>query len=628
MMIVQDLSLSVILVTSLLLSLRGYGWFLLLLLRKSSHTNLIDELFVGLSFLVLIGGVLNLLGLISRYGNLILVGFGLLLSVFLFRSKESDFKHKTFISNKLYVFQFTVFVMLGMLTIASRVTNAAWNFADDGEAYLPFIKKMLSLGSLGIEPFSERRTFASLGGSSFLDSIIVSLLGFKYVRLSDIGLGISLTLILIWHLHNRGVLRGSPFISALPLLLPFPLVNISSLFLSVALYSYVVVNLLFFTHDKSLVFFRFVLPLSTLVTLKNSNLIVCMLFFLFFSPQIKYVALKSIQDFYQHIAKRLTNVCQFSIITLPWLLSSLKDGSSLFSISNPRNLQYANDLGSDRFAKFSSPEFLISLSAKLINSTLFGVLLVGLTMILILQIVCGRREIRDLGLLICISVLNVFIFSISTDGYGFDRYSFPLNFAILLGIIFSLSQYLPRVLLFASVFFFISLAIYPSILKVDFKYTIATLKQSLEFSYFKGDPCTQKSVVAGFQKKATPDSTILVTSSHSCALDFSRNNLLLNDFPGMLSPSPGMPLDQSILEMESYLISNEIDYVLVEMPSQESRGYLTKLASGAIDSRWLVNEASFKLRYYELIETSKSKISDSHGPAIFYLIQLGRESAP
>src|SRR5690606_16238225 len=79
-----------------------------------------------------------------------------------------------------------VFVVLG---------SAAWgrfNPHDDCHAYLVFPVKMLDTGSMGADPFSERRLVSGLGGQSLLHAVFLSGARMEYLQVLDPGLGVAL----------------------------------------------------------------------------------------------------------------------------------------------------------------------------------------------------------------------------------------------------------------------------------------------------------------------------------------------------------------------------------------------------------------------------------------------------
>ena len=65
-----------------------------------------------------------------------------------------------------------------------RCYHFRFQFLDDYSAYMVFPVKMLT-GSLGFEPFSERRLVTSLGGLYYLQSLILTGAGFHWLHIID-----------------------------------------------------------------------------------------------------------------------------------------------------------------------------------------------------------------------------------------------------------------------------------------------------------------------------------------------------------------------------------------------------------------------------------------------------------
>jgi hypothetical protein len=506
--------------------------------------------------------------------------------------------------------------------LTSRITNVTWNFGDDGEAYFPFAKKMLTTGSLIAEPFSERRTLSGLGAATYLDTNVITFLPFSYIKLSDIGIGFSLLLILIWRYHKKGYVRGSVFISFPALLLPFPIVNISSLFLSVTLFVYLLFNLNRPIQNSSLNFIRFLSPLATLIVLKNSNLITCVLLLLLFSPMTSSMKITNIKSFFQGLQSRFTNSLIVFLLSLPWYLSSIKNSGDSFNFQNPRNLVFARGLYSDKLNESWISATGFNFLEILLRSSLFGPILMALILLFKFRKRLAKGQISLLTRITLISFVSALFTYFNTDGYGIDRYTFATNFAVFVVVLFTFSQFAGNILYSCLVLFFLTLTIFGSISRFDLIYTLATLKQSFELSSIPTDPCSGKNILREIQNSTEVGARILVTTSYACQLDYSRNEIVINDFPGMVSPSPGMDFENGLLSLMNYLRLIDLDYILVEFPNEESLFYLQILANREIDSDWLVTQATRKLEFYDLILTSDSKIEFVDALSKFALIRL------
>jgi len=137
----------------------------------------------------------------------------------------------------LILIQYAGWVYTGRLNFAHMVYADGFNTSDDYHAYLVFPHKMLQLGSMGLDPFSERR-IVSLGGQSFLHTFIVSVLSDTNLNLIDPGLALIITIGLIigFFKENPAWTRRVIFTILLVLLIAVPKANTTSIMLPVALF--------------------------------------------------------------------------------------------------------------------------------------------------------------------------------------------------------------------------------------------------------------------------------------------------------------------------------------------------------------------------------------------------------
>ncbi|MFI4982504.1 MAG: hypothetical protein ACHQIO_19305, partial [Nevskiales bacterium] len=90
-----------------------------------------------------------------------------------------------------------VTVLLAALAIFGQVFYPEFHGIDDYSAYLVFPEKLLTTGSLGFEPFSERRLQASLGGMYFLHALVLAGADLFFLHVIDPALGLGLSLLLL-----------------------------------------------------------------------------------------------------------------------------------------------------------------------------------------------------------------------------------------------------------------------------------------------------------------------------------------------------------------------------------------------------------------------------------------------
>jgi hypothetical protein len=146
----------------------------------------------GTSLLMVFGGVLNMLGLVSVTSNevLIFMGLGLWCLFSIKRGRIADLCQAVRSSPERVI----LFAFLGLLTLTGLTRSLipyAWNAIDDSVAYAAFPVKMLETGAL-IEPFSWRR-LSGFGGYSYLHSIVLTFLPIRCLYFLDMGIMTALT---------------------------------------------------------------------------------------------------------------------------------------------------------------------------------------------------------------------------------------------------------------------------------------------------------------------------------------------------------------------------------------------------------------------------------------------------
>jgi hypothetical protein len=242
----------------------GFGWGLLILLSLAGWGSLLNWLCFpqtdagwgqriawGMAWSAVAGGLLNLASCISKTAILTYLGAGIVLAgTALWRGRERSGEPRPGSYRKALLWLGIPLIALTFVQYAGTVSVARWDFpsspagpvrfnqSDDFQAYFNFPEKMLQLGTMGPDPFSTRRLESALGGQSFLDTFVLSVLPEQYLHLIDPGISLLLILLLLWgDLEDR---RVSPFWS-LAILLVFvwmdpPTVNVASLYTGTALF--------------------------------------------------------------------------------------------------------------------------------------------------------------------------------------------------------------------------------------------------------------------------------------------------------------------------------------------------------------------------------------------------------
>jgi hypothetical protein len=241
----------------ILLSLTGWGSALSWLLFRKAKTDWGQRAAWGLAFSVVIGGVLNLLSSISRATILVFLGLGVLAWIIaLLIDRPSPFQNRSQVipdlprPKALVMIGFFIVGFLALIRYAASVSVVrddqhnclvalnCFSTIDDLNAYLVFPKKMLQMGSIGRDPFCARRLHSSLGGESFLDTFVLSMLSIQHLHLIDRGLGVLVVIALVWgNFKESGTSPQWCLVTLLLfLLLSPPAINISSIYTGVALF--------------------------------------------------------------------------------------------------------------------------------------------------------------------------------------------------------------------------------------------------------------------------------------------------------------------------------------------------------------------------------------------------------
>lgn len=580
-----------------------------------------DRIVIGLSGYLVVGGVLNFFGLINPQTIFILLFLGFFLQVRHVLSIFPKFFEKFYSLSLSFKLRYLLYFAFAIGFIGVGITRQNWNYGDDGEAYFAFAKKMLAQGGLYAEPFSERRMLGGLGASTFLDSSVVAFLTFNYIRLADFGIGAAMYFYIIWNLKNRQRKKLASLFMIAPLLLPFPVVNISSLYTSAALFLYLMTLLFDEETASSYTNLKIILPMTSLVCLKNSNLVFVVLLMIIFcvkeSGKIRSKCWFIFTPIYSVIRLSLA----VSGLSLAWLLSLLQDPKNLSKFYSFNYFQTSSRDYQFTFVGSISPS-INTLAYELIYSPYIQAFL-----IISVLLICSSDFMKTKFPLILLSLMaaffigNVSIFLL-TDGYGLDRYCFAFGVSLLQISLYLIDRYFNHTRMLLVFFLTANLITYQSILKFDVVYTVKTLAKKLKPEPYGSNPCLQYLKLEKLQSLVPPRESILVSTTKNCSFDYVRNQILINDFPGMISPSPGIPLLRGSSDLQLYLYRAGVQFVIVEYPNQESKKYLEELSNGQINSRWLTQQGTLKLAYFDLFRTLRPIGTVSIGSQNFELFRI------
>src|SRR5713226_3917196 len=234
----------------ILLAFVGWGGLINRILFPKHQIDWGQRAAWGIAFSILVGGLLNATSSISRTTVFIYVGSGavfwftdlfirkLSLKSSLCLSTVALAKDPPLLVGTLIVLFLAILDYAGSVFTQLRwvgINGPVFNSVDDLQAYFVYPIKMLQTGSMGQDPFNEKR-FTFFGGQSFLDAFVLSALSEKSLKMMDAGIGV---LIIIGLLIGYFVERGTPprravCVLLFLLLIPSPGINISSLMIGTA----------------------------------------------------------------------------------------------------------------------------------------------------------------------------------------------------------------------------------------------------------------------------------------------------------------------------------------------------------------------------------------------------------
>ena len=221
----------------------GWGAAIGRILSPKGHHDMGHTAVWGLALLVLAGGLLNLLGWVGLPSVLFLVVTGAGLFMLEVRRScplwaatatrwVSEIAQKPMVTAGMAL----VGALLLIRYSAAVAGTTPFNHADDFQGYMVYPTQMLQLGRMTDDPFACRRCVGGLGGSYFLDALVLAVLNHQNLQLMDAGLGLLIAFAGFAGLSKElGLSRKK---SLIPLFLvafvPPPQVNNASLLLPVA----------------------------------------------------------------------------------------------------------------------------------------------------------------------------------------------------------------------------------------------------------------------------------------------------------------------------------------------------------------------------------------------------------
>jgi hypothetical protein len=576
-------------------SLTGWGCVLNRLLFPKAQTDWGQRAAWGLALSVVVGGVLNLLSCISRTTILVYLGLGMVAwatDCLLRRSSPSKSAsqlvadaHK---NRKAELICAALVVLLVLIQYAGSISVARYDYpsspagpvrfnqADDFQAYFVFPQKMLQLGSMGRDPFSSRRLESSLGGQSFLDTFVLSVLSVQNLHIIDPGLGLLLIIGLLWGNFKE---RATSLAWSLALLFVFvwidpPTVNVASLYTGTAMF----LNLYRTLDWKALPSSHFLsrtfivaLIASVICSLKSNFipscgvLLVCSFLCYILGQHRRRVA----------IAEMATTAVLIIVLTLPWMISMYQSSGTLLYPLLGRG--YHQSSYKDSLCSYCWITISTIMQLLLRHTTDVAFVTVGALGVLYLASRRWRINGREavLSLLLGAAVGHVIV-TLAT-GESYSRYSFPFLLAAILILITEAVSTPPQgergrklegatlVAVAASAFL---AGAYWDASRIFYVECLRSAADGLKHKSLVSDQEIQ--AYKTLQSSIPPGELLIEKLDKPFLLDFKRNTVLLVDWAAASLP-PGLPFSKGSEALAGYLTGHSIRYVAYSYGGEAER---------------------------------------------------------
>ena len=562
-----------------LLAFIGYGRLINVILSPGKKFDIGMQAAFGLVLSVIVGGILNLASVISPLAIQVFIIFGVLLLFFSLIKNCRAWPmsaRKAFVfvkENKFFSIATAVIVVIILARYSFAVSFFGFNGADDFHGYMSFPAKMLQTGSLGNDPFSERRVESSLGGQYFLHAIILSATSFKNLHLTDNGLGyLILILLLVGFLREKKVDRylGMGAVLVMTVIVS-PVLNIT------AAYTAAAVIFLFFRLSYQVLEFKnnsplrnalmVALPLSALCALKSSYIIVSVMLFV----GHYFIYFRSLGSFRPLVKEFFIAVAAVFIFLFPWMLSLLaSSGTLLYPVFGLgyHGTAYGAFKHVIQFDLYSLLRFCFEGFNSLI--TLLPLVVIGAMMH---GLVAGEGK-KLLWLIFLSSSAGVLVLAVLMGGYSLYYYSFAYLFP---GILFTAAVSLAGGLQFRSfpnfnsrllglmiIIFLFGAYLQKDLIVIDnIKYSLNIDGGRPKIGLTNSDLVSEGELkqYSDLQKAVPVGETIIARLDRNFLFDFKRNNVYINDTPGGASLPPGIPLRSGSEAMADYFLSHNLKYV-------------------------------------------------------------------
>jgi hypothetical protein len=560
----------------IILSLAGWGTLVVKVLRTDSSNGFGFNAAVGLALSTSVGAVLNLAQVISPLVVRVYLLIGLLLGVFFFaiqqRRQIADGLGSAwayFRQRKILALVAFFFASVTFIKYAAVVSPGVFHPHDDYHAYFVFPTHMLQTGTLGQDPFSERRITSTLGGNYFVNTFTLAVTGrYESMRLLDEGVSFIILLVLLTEIMSRRKIPGYWILTVLvgAALFQGAVSNITAVYSGTAL-MIVLFELLDTVGDDPGLNHAVLLAIVSagLMSLKTTFAPITGIFFLsYYWFQLSRVREKS-----KAVISAAVCALLIFILLVPWMIDAHRSSGTFFYPllgKGYHGSRYGTFLLPTSHMGFSN---LLGFIDGFVNS--LGTIL-AIEAFLIFLAYRMKKGNRLVELIIVINLLIDAVFiGIGIGGVQTYRYEFAFLFAVALFLLVkelaldvNLSAPNPSLNFAERVapVLLLGIMIGGGMDQFVLNEKWGGLPQLL--NTFKDRSIDSPAEIAEYrdmQLAVPPGQKMMVRLDKNFLLDFRRNVIYINDLPGGASLPPGIPAFKGPDALADYLLQHGIRYL-------------------------------------------------------------------
>lgn len=608
----------------LLAALAGWGTLVARALLPPHSVGWALRAALGLAASVAAGGVLNLAGVISRPLLLALLAAGVALAARTARREWPAISLTVGEAAQALRRDWALTALVGAAVTVAAIELAGSAFGainnvslyrdfdvhDDYQAYLVFPEAMLQHGSIPPQPFDARRMI-SLGGQSFLHTLVLVMLPLRALHSLDGGVAFAIFLaVLAGLLADR---RVHPRIAALVVLFVLALPHLDARGNTSGLWTGAALLLaLFALADSGLLETGGAWQRGATMALLASAMTAIKLTFL---PAVAlFLAVSWLfglqrRDGRGNIVREAGTTALLALAFLaPWMIAlHQSSGTFLYPLLGAGNY---GSVSTGNFAAVTG-EFAISIGERadiVLNHVLrvWPVLLLGL-------LATDRNRRRPALALALATALSIAVLVLLGDPWldrSLSRYAFPIASTALAALLAaSLSAVAERAHLRIALAGAVAVAAFArgeAMARSSLVQSVANLAGTVSGAAL--DYPAERHETRTLQDAVPPGELILARVPFPFAFDFRRNPILIDSLPGMASPPPGMPTFAGGEAVARFLGDHGIRYLAYGSRNDPVR--LLNLSEKDINDRYPRSRVRWvMLRYHQDFEGSVEELA-------------------